>query len=71
MNIHETRLYPPEVRAMLDEAIHHALTGKGNPDVLKKIHLEAEKIRAEITKQHGLVDIGTPAIHELRDGDDA
>lgn len=71
MNTNQTNLYSPEVRAMLEEAIHHALTGKGDPEVLKKIHEEAEKIRAEIYQKHGTLDIGVPAIRELRDGEDA
>jgi hypothetical protein len=71
MNTNETNLYTPEIRAMLEEAIHHVLTGKGDPEVLRQIHEEAEKIRAEIYREHGLLDIGVPAIRELRDGDEA
>jgi hypothetical protein len=52
---------------MLDEAIRHALTGEGDPAVLQRIHDEAEKIKREVFAKHGLLDIGTPAIRELRD----
>jgi hypothetical protein len=52
---------------MLDEAMRHALTGEGDPSVLQRIHWEAEKIKREIFEKHGLLDIGTPAIRELRD----
>jgi hypothetical protein len=68
-NLDDTHLYTPEMRAMLDEAIHHALTGRGDPEILKRIHDEAEKIRAEIYAQHGALDVGVPAIRELRGGD--
>ena len=71
MNPSETHLFTPEVRAMLDEAIHHVLTGKGDPEVLRKIHEEAAKVRDEIYRKHGLLDIGVPAIRELRDGEDS
>jgi hypothetical protein len=58
---------PADVRLMLDEAIRHAQTGAGNPVVLQRIHDEAEKIKREVFEKHGLLDIGTPAIRELRD----
>lgn len=58
---------PADVRLMLDEAIRHALTGAGDPAILQRIHYEAEKIKREIIEKHGLLDIGTPAIRELRD----
>jgi hypothetical protein len=58
---------PPDIRVMLDEAIRHAMTGHGDPEVLQRIHTEAEKIKREIYTKHGLLDIGTPAIRELRD----
>jgi hypothetical protein len=58
---------PADVRLMLDEAIHHAQTGAGDPTILQRIHEEAEKIKREVLEKHGLLDIGTPAIRELRD----
>jgi hypothetical protein len=58
---------PADVRLMLDEAIRHAQTGEGDPAILRHIHDEAEKIKREAFEKHGLLDIGTPAIRELRD----
>jgi hypothetical protein len=58
---------PTDVRLMLDEAIRHAQTGEGDPAILQRIHDEAEKIKREVFEKHGLLDIGTPAIRELRD----
>jgi hypothetical protein len=58
---------PPDVRFMLDEAIRHALTGEGDPAILRRIHDEAEKIKREVFEKHGLLDIGTPAVREFRD----
>ena len=59
--------FPPDVRVMLDESIRHALTGEGDPAILARIHEEAEKIKQQVFEKHGLLDIGTPAIRELRD----
>ncbi len=58
---------PADVRLMLDEAIRHALTSEGDPVLLQRIHDEAEKIKREVFEKHGLLDIGTPAIREVRD----
>jgi hypothetical protein len=58
---------PADVRLMLDEAIRHAQTGAGDPVILQRIHDEAEKIKREVFEKHGQLDIGTPAIRELRD----
>jgi len=67
MDKNEPSAFPPEVRAMLEEAIRHARTGQGDPKVLERIHAEAERIREEVYRKHGLLDIGVPAIRELRD----
>lgn len=52
---------------MLDEAIRYAQTGAGDPAILQRIHEQAEKIKQEVFAKHGLLDIGTNAIRELRD----
>ena len=55
---------------MLEEAIRHALTGEGDPDVLRRVRVHAEQIPEEIYRKHGLLDIGVPAIRALREGDE-
>ena len=56
-----------DVRVLLDEAIRHALTGEGDPSLLQRIHDGVEKIKREVFEKHGLLDLGTPAIRQLRD----
>ncbi len=51
---------------MLDEALRHARTGKGDPKVLQRITEEADRIRKRVLKKHGVLDIGVPAIRALR-----
>jgi hypothetical protein len=60
--------YPPEVQVMLNEALRHAQTGKGDPKVLQRITEEADRIRNRVLKKHGILDIGVPAIRALRNG---
>jgi hypothetical protein len=66
----ETNEIPPDVVAAMEEAVRHALTGKGDPEVLQRIHERAEEIRAEVLRKHGVIDVGVPAIRALRDGED-
>ena len=66
MDTNGVKTFLPEVRAMLEEAIRHAMTGKGDPDMLRRIHEEAERIRSEVRRKHGVLDIGVSAIRELR-----
>ncbi len=53
---------------MLEEALHHARTGRGKAKVLRRISEEADRIRDRVLKKHGVLDIGVPAIRALRDG---
>jgi hypothetical protein len=41
-----------------------------DPVIARRIRERAELIRQEILEQHGVLDIGVPAIRELRDGDE-
>ena len=36
------------------------------PDVSARVHERAERIRKRVFQEHGLVDIGVPAIREFR-----
>ena len=38
-----------------------------DPEVAKRVRDRGRQIREEIYRQHGLLDIGVPAIRELRD----
>jgi hypothetical protein len=58
---------PPEVLAELDEAIRRAMTGVRDPEVMRRACERMDRMREEIYKEHGLLDIGVPAIRELRD----
>ena len=36
------------------------------PEVIRRVHERAQKIRERVFRTHGLLDIGVPAIRELR-----
>ena len=65
----ESTLIPASILADLDRAIQIAMTGVRDPDFERRIHAEAEQIREEVFRKHGVLDIGTPAIRELRDSE--
>lgn len=59
---------PADVLADLEEAASCAANGRApSPEFVRRIALEAEKIREEVKRKHGILDIGVPAIRELRD----
>jgi hypothetical protein len=59
----------PEQDAVADEEAVMASFAAGtpvDPEVARRVHERAMKLRDEIHRRHGVVDIGTPAIRELR-----
>jgi hypothetical protein len=53
----------PDTRAVIE----HAMTDKPlNPKVARRVREQGERIKQEIYQKHGLLDIGVPAIRELR-----
>jgi hypothetical protein len=67
MNTTETNLIPDNLMAELQRAAENASQGICDPEGRKKACEEMDRIREEIRAQHGVLDIGVPAIRELRD----
>jgi hypothetical protein len=58
----------PEMVADAEAAVEAVMTGKTlDPAVSRRIQERAAKIREKVFQKHGLLDIGVPAIRELRD----
>ena len=60
---------PPEIMAELQRAADRAALGIRDPEEARKACEEMDRISQEIYKKHGILDIGVPAIRELRDGE--
>ena len=58
---------PAELMAELQEAVNRAATGIRNRADELRARESMDRIREEIYREHGLLDIGVPAIRELRD----
>ena len=66
-NQNMTSTIPSDVLADMERATELAISGKKDPEFERRVQAEAKKIREEILKKHGLLDIGVPAIRQLRD----
>jgi hypothetical protein len=67
----DTNFLPDELMAELRAAAKIAAQGVRDPEAMKKARARMVQMREEIYRKHGLLDIGVPAIRELRDGADA
>ena len=58
---------PPEVMADAQLVAECVAAGRPiPPEVVRRIQEEAQKIRERLRQQYGLLDLGVPAIRELR-----
>ena len=57
---------PSEVDADLQEAIRRAMSGVRDPEEMRKACERMDRMREEVRKREGILDIGVPAIRELR-----
>ncbi len=59
---------PPDLAADTQAVIDILTTGKPlDPAVARRIRERGDSIRERILREHGVLDIGVPAIRELRD----
>lgn len=60
-------LIPPQIMAELQAAADRAANGLRDPEIRAKACERMDHLREEIRREHGILDIGVPAIRELRD----
>ncbi len=56
----------PELEAEFQAAVQQAMSSKRDPESMRRAAERMDKMREETYRQHGLLDIGVPAIRELR-----
>lgn len=64
----DKKLLPDEQMAELREAAQVACQAARDREIMKRAHERMLALREEIYRRNGLLDIGVPAIRELRDG---
>ena len=70
MATHETNhVISPELLAEMEEAARKAMTGQRDPEEMRQACERMDRIGEDIRRRHGMLDVGTPAIRELRDGE--
>ncbi len=62
-------LIPPQIMAELQAAADRAAKGISDVEARSKACERMDHLREEIRRTHGILDIGVPAIRELRDGE--
>jgi hypothetical protein len=60
---------PSEIMAGLQKAAGDAARGIRDPEMMRKVCERMDRMREETYRKHGLLDIGVPAIRELRDAE--
>lgn len=58
---------PPDLMAELQAVADRAAAGVRDPEAMRLASEDMDRIREEIRRAHGVLDIGGPAIRELRD----
>ena len=53
--------------ARMQEAADKAANGRRDPEAMRKACENMDRISADVRRRHGILDIGTPAIRNLRD----
>lgn len=61
-----TTVFPAEIRAELEEAVRRAMSGVRDKEAMRRACERMDRISEEIRQKHGVLDIGVPAIRELR-----
>jgi hypothetical protein len=62
-----THWIPPEIVAEFEEAVLRVMAGIRDPEAMRRACERMDRMSAEVYKKHGILDIGVPAIRELRD----
>jgi hypothetical protein len=67
MKTKEISLIPPELMAELQTAAENAANGARDPKEMRRACERMDRLGEEVRRKHGILDIGVPAIRELRD----
>jgi hypothetical protein len=67
MQNHHHNTIPPKLLTELQEAADRAARGIRDPEIMRRACASMDQLREEIRQKHGVLDIGVPAVRELRD----
>jgi hypothetical protein len=59
---------PPDIAADNQAVLDHVLTGRRlDPEIARRVHERARKIRQEILQKHGVINVAVDLIREIRE----
>src|ERR1700751_4030613 len=61
-----TSVIPLEVKAEFQAAVRQAMSSKRDPEAMRRAAERMDRMREETYRTHGLLNLGVPAIRELR-----
>ncbi len=67
--VEKPRAIPPEIMAELQQAAENAAKGIRDPEKMRLACERMDRMREETFRKFGVLDIGVPAIRELRDSE--
>jgi hypothetical protein len=56
----------PELEAEFEAAARQAMSSKRDPGAMRRAAERMDRMREDVYREHGLLDIGVPATRELR-----
>jgi hypothetical protein len=56
----------PELEAEFQAAVSQAMSSRRDPEAMRRAAERMDRIREETFREHGQLDLGVPAIRELR-----
>jgi hypothetical protein len=56
----------PELEAEFQAAVRQAMSSRRDPEAMQRAAERMDRMREETFREHGLLDLGVPAIRELR-----
>jgi len=60
---------PAQILAEMQAAATLAASGIRDPEAARKAREETDRIREEVFRKHGVLDIGVPVIRDIRDNE--
>ncbi len=57
---------PPELRAEFEAAIRRAMSGRRDPEAMRRACEHMDSVREQIRQQYGVQNLGVDLIRELR-----
>jgi hypothetical protein len=66
MNTDQPSGITPKIEAEFQAAVRQAMSNRRDPEAMRRAAERMDRMREETDRQHGPLDLGVPALRELR-----